>query len=508
MILGSGHRWLARAAAVLACCAALPAEAAPRGALPDCRAAWAELPAGSHHYQPGSGLPYEEYSRPLDRAGCLKEWTMLVYMVASPDLAPYAYWDLYEMEAGYRSGRVNAGSTLRTDLVVQFDGPDAEGIRRHHMFQSREPYSDAWDLSHFQTSTPASVESPVVETLPESGPLPPEAHEARFREFLRWGFANYPAKRTFVVVWGHGRGWKGTAYEASQGGYLSIPALRRSLSSVSEELLEGRPIDVYAADSCLMQMVEVAAELAPAARFIVGSTQVQNFLGLPYRRLLFELNTGRFAGLAESLQVRDEGYLLARMIPKVFRASFNGGLQSRFAPQAIREITMSALSSSELNHLLLPALDQFGLALLAYLQEDPLRAADLQFVVERAPKFLGGAQDFGLFLGLLLQHLYEEADWLPGSAFSPTADALRQDLEELRQALERTVLEHARGTRYEDPSDPFFLPGWFRAVSLWLPVSESEYLSQAPSYRGSRLFQSSPAWEGWLKFLYAPAPLD
>jgi hypothetical protein len=456
-------------------------------------------------YPMGSGQSYADYAAPLHRTECTKDWTVLVYMSADNDLAPFAYWDLYEMEAGYKSGKIYSGSTYRSDVLVQFDAPKAPnedgGIRRLHIFQSPHPYTDAYDLPHFKAATPATIESPVVETLPKDGPVAPEAHEERFREFLRWGMSHYPSKHYLVVVWGHGRGWQGVGFDSTQKGYLSIPALRRSFQAVSDEFLDGDPIDVYAADSCLMQMIEVATELAPVTRFMVGSTQVQNFLGLPYRRLFYELNTGHFAGYPESLHMDDEPYLLAKMMPKVFRASFNGGLQSHFSPEAIREITMSSLSSSELQFLLLPALQGLGTALKAYLEEDPLRGVQVQYLAQNAPKFLGGAQDFGIFLGLLSEHLIEEAAKADPSA---AAQTLSEAIETAREALQRTVLDHAWGTRYDDPEDPFFLPGWFKAVSLWLPSDPDEYARLAPQYRASSLYRSTPAWDGWLDFLYAP----
>ena len=84
-----------------------------------------------------------------------------------------------------------------------------------------------------------------------------------------------------------------------------------------------------------MQMLEVSYEIGAGARFVVGSAQVQSYLGLPYRRLLYELNSGRFNGLRKdsrgSLDSEDEPLLLARMIPQLMKSSLNPrgqGLQS------------------------------------------------------------------------------------------------------------------------------------------------------------------------------------
>jgi hypothetical protein len=60
---------------------------------------------------------------------------------------------------------------------------------------------------------------------------------------------------------------------------------------VKHRSLGGRPIDILAADACLMQMLEVANELSDQAEYIVGSAHLQNPFGLPYRTLFHDLNT-------------------------------------------------------------------------------------------------------------------------------------------------------------------------------------------------------------------------
>jgi len=507
------------------------ADAAP---LPECGKVWSSLiPNGQHHYRAGEA--YASYAARVARKRCQKDWTVLVYMAADNDLTPYAYWDLYEMEAGFASGRVAAGSTLKSDLVVELDTAGNRGVRRIHVFQSEKVYDPKLEKAEFDRRTEADIDSPVVKLLPEKGE--PEAR--RLQAFLEWGMKEYPAKHYMVLVWGHGQGWApaqlparpsssrylsgaqletgipgpeseagagpfagrkfgGLAFNQSRGTYLDTPALSTVLRNISRDL--GRPIDVYGSDACLMQMAEVAYEVSPSVRYIVGSTQVQNFLGLPYRRLMYELNTGRFAG--EDRSVGDEAFVVAKMIPRIFRASMTPqGLQGRYLKDAARSITLSAVSSSELQYQLAPALASLGQALEAYLMEEPLRGMDLQAVIQHAPTIQGGAQDIGVFLTLLKELLTKEAEE-SGQGKTLVARKLEGAVDLARDALLRAVLAQALGTRYADAESKAYLLG-FRAFTVWLPVSPEDYHARFADFSSSSLYRAqSGAWGRWMSLLY------
>ncbi|MCM2324475.1 MAG: clostripain-related cysteine peptidase [Oligoflexia bacterium] len=491
-----------------------PAVSAAAADPSSCRQAWSkEIRQGLHRYDSQRDGSYARFDERLGRERCVKDWTVLVYMAADNDLTPYALLDLYEMEAGYASGIQAAGSTLSTDLVVQLDTEGDRGLQRIHVFQSPEPYDPSGERG---------IHSPVVERLAED---PRQSESRRFGEFLEWGIRNYPSRHYLVVVWGHGQGWTaarprqparsrylsrsavgalgipvaekrfgGIALNGRSQDYLSIPELRKGLRSVSRKLLGGRPIDIYASDACLMQMAEVATELSDSVEYIVGSAQVQNYLGLPYRRLLHALNQGT----AESTTPER----IARLIPKAFKASLApNGLQGRLAPDGIKTVTMSAISASELRHQLLPTIDALGRRLSSYLREDPLRAIDLQFVLQEAPTVQGGAQEIGAFLTLLQALVQEESSRNGG--LSPEASRLLDAITESRKALDRTVLAYATGTDYTRAETQLYLLG-FRALTVWLPVSSEDYASRIGDFASAGFYRLAPGWAEWLRELYAP----
>lgn len=487
--------------------------------LPACREQWAALiPANQHKYdyasdarqQRGRGnFGYSKYKERTRRQECRKDWAVLVYMAADNNLFPYALWDLYEMEAGFASAKNAAGSTLKADLLVQIDTKGRSGLRRLHIFETPETYS-VKSLADFQARTLADVRSPVVENAPE-----PATEAEKFRSFLEWARANYPADHYMVVVWGHGQGWKayapgekpgkdfgGIGLSQTSGKRLDIPAIRDALAAFNRAAGKEQ-LDVYASDACLMQMVEVAGELTSVSRFIVGSTQVQTFLGLPYRRLLYELNTGRFngqrAGATGSVDADDEPYLLAKMIPELMRQSLHPelGSQGRSDAKAIRTITSSALSSANLARQLAPAMSDLGKALDDYLAEDPMRAMDLGKLLDKVPGFEGGAQDLGVFLGMLEDQLSLAAR---ENGEHRTLIAARRSAMNARQALGESALSFAYGTDYGWDSNGRmgYAP---RAVSVWLPKSPEEYEARRAEFLLSKFYRET-SWSRWLDRLH------
>src|SRR5205085_210228 len=148
----------------------------------------------------------------------------------------------------------------------QLDATGIAGLARYHLEPARTNCTAA-----------ARLDSPRVALL-DARDGEPEAD--RLRAFLLWAVERYPARRHLVVVWGHGRGYlEGVAINGRTGGSIDGRALRGALEAAAGKL--GRAIDVFAADACLMQSIEVVAELSGPARFVAGSPQIASYQGLP-----------------------------------------------------------------------------------------------------------------------------------------------------------------------------------------------------------------------------------
>lgn len=474
-------------------------------------------------------------AQPKERASCAKPWTVLVYMAADNDLAPYAFLNLYEMESTASDG-VSSASSERTDVVLQLDSPGPRGQRRIHVLPVGERYDEKRTLAQLTQQPDGAFRSPVIEQLPEG------TDPARdLSEFLTWGARCYPAEHYMVVVWGHGQGWApaqkaanlpppvilsplpapkedpfggrfrgGLGFDWSPPGFVDIPSLRGAL--VGMQRVIGRPIDIYVSDACLMQGIEVATELHDTARYLIGSAYIQDFVGLPYRTLLRRLNTPSPERDAEA----DPASSVAAQIPPLFQESIDPAknpLRGQFTAELRRRFTLSALSTEALRRELLPALTQLGAALDAYQAEDPLHAGDLLYIIREQTGLYGSIQDLGAFLGALQAQLgpsKPEQDKAPDAT-----ERLRRALALAQRALITAVPAYAHGTDYRGDGLAAF---GLRGLSVWLPVSESDFRTRIPDYRAAALYQlqvpsstqdtkeTKPApWDAWIERLY-PSP--
>ena len=470
---------------------------------------------------------YGDYYRRLKRDECEKDWTILVYMAADNNLFPYALWDLYDMEARFKSDNNPAGSTLRSDLVVQVDGTAPDDLRRIHIYSGPVEYGKK-QKKDFEDVTLESVKSPVVEKLPENDG---SSEEKRLADFLLWGIKKYPSKNVFVILWSHGQGWKafpiakkaesrflkekdvalniphsepdgrfgGIAFNQSSGKWLDIPALRSVLDRVKRA--SGKQIDVYGSDACLMQMMEVAYELSGSSKYILGTTQIQAYLGLPYRRILYEINTGHFNGINGGPD--EQAYRVAKMIPEMMKASLDPlrGSHREAGKDAFNFVTSSALTSSEMQRMLIPKIKLLGAALENYLNEDKLRAIDITFVLQSVPAIEGNAQDLGVFLGLLEQLLHEEV--AKNGIASPASVQLHDTINSVKDSLDQSILSYVYGKAFAVDGNAKLMGFIPRAVSVWLPVDPEEYKSRRDEFMASRFYRDTK-WNRWLDLIYAP----
>ncbi len=484
-----------------------------------CKEKWrALIPQNKHIFNATRDGQYLNYAAKVKRSECYKDWALLVYMEAENDLSPYALLDLYEMEAGYQSGDRRAGSTLKTDVVVEADTAGNTGIRRYHMFQSKKVYNDDITKEEILRWTPAHVESPVITLINEAQEKRTHTTAARLTRFLDWGMREYPAEHYMVVIWGHGQGWTaspddrstglrhqgfgGLLFDHATGGYLDIPTLSGVLASVGNDTLEGQKIDIYAADACLMQMAEVATEIADYADYIVGSTQIQNFLGLPYRRFLYELNSGNFNGKGRQIHSDNEVYLTAMMLPSLLKSSLKaGGLQSKMAPEGKEALTMNTIASRNLLGDFLPTLKKLPSAIKKYVAEDPLRLPALRSTLKETPGVVGGAKDLYAFLNLIRAAITDDRQFAENSNNLSRATRELLDVLDVSQSrLLETVVNKQLGERYETlDMRKLGLQGF----SAWLPSTQAELTARLEDFKKSKFYQivNVNEWSELLKTL-------
>ena len=456
-----------------------------------------------------------------ERTQCEKEWTLLIYMAADNDLSPYAFWDIYEMERKVKGEKNLGASSSKVDVIVELDSAYRDGITRYQIRQSDKPYDDRLGIEDFKKFNRSNIESPVLSNFPEEG----LSAFNRFKNFIESSKKSFPAKRYMVVLWGHGEGYIGNkvnpevatyveqevesayfsledmdlgfddlplprkfplqkpfggiGFDYSDETYLSIPQIA--------EVLEGQEIDILSMDACLMQSLEVATELLESADYIVGSTQIQNYLGLPYRKVLDQMNSNI------------ETFDLARNLPKMIEASFeDGGYQGKVDPSGIKTFTASTLATWQVRYGLLPQLDRLGFTLLKYLKEKESRRDELKYILEKSPNFQGETRDLGIFLGLVERLAFEEIQRGEGSTSSRW---LMKEARNTHRQIVQSMISYSYGSVYlsDERSANDYMRGYFKGIGVWLPSNNTLYQNRKEEMENSQLLRALKGT--WAKYL-------
>lgn len=459
-------------------------------------------------------------------------------MAADNDLSPYALWDIYEMEHKIADQANLGASSASVDVVVELDTYKRDGINRYHVLQSNESYDHNLTIDDFEKSDIANIKSPLIETLPETGPGSLRDQSRRFEEFLNWGMRKFPAKRYIVVVWGHGEGYIGKHYERrmrrenvhsriesrflnisneelnsseripskypvnkvaggiafdySELSFIDMPTLANVLYKTSKNVLEGKKIDILTFDACLMQSIEVATELTDSTQYLLGSNQIQNYLGLPYRALLDRLN--------HSPDSRSE--VIASDFVTITSKSFSsGGYQASIDPSARETYTMSAISLPALSQQLLPALSDVSQAISNYLTDDALNMMELGFIFQSTPSIEGETKDLGQFLGMLKMLLWTQAQ---NEGETRAGSKLRIAIDEALSVLQATMIEYAYGEQYiqlQHRQEDNWLLGFFKGISVWMPKNREAFEYRYKEMQQSKFFTTD--WNAWMKDIHS-----
>jgi len=214
-----------------------------------------------------------------------KDWTLMLYISADNDLAPFAIRNIRQMAA--------VGSNQFFNIVVQLDicKSDGQKVTRRYYIQedcvyhlnAEDPYSQAMDSGDPETLI----------------------------SFCDWAISNFPARQYGLILWNHGAGildpvryralkaeelfmvnpnterlemdrsigyldrmlQRGICFDDTTGNYLTNQDLDFALKTICLEMLGNRKIDFVGFDACLMQMVEVGNLLKNYARVMIGSQE-------------------------------------------------------------------------------------------------------------------------------------------------------------------------------------------------------------------------------------------
>jgi len=498
---------------------------------------------------------YPDFLKNAARSSCYKEWTVIIYMAADNDLSPFAKEDIYEMQS--------VGSTLSVDIVVEADFIDRGGSRRFHLQKSPDKFKNLSQKS-FSEIAPEHLYSPIIDKLPEldSGDV------KNFYNFLEFSATNFPAKHYMIIIWSHGQGWAseqpvrhiselsntstfnnvfeteassknlmgGLAFDYTSGSHFSIPQITNALDSFNILFNDSEPIDIYGSDACYMQMVEVAYEFKNVAKFVIGSSQQEEYRGWPYRDILSFLTENpvikKKAGEIIPEGGKDAAFMVATRIPKFYRDSYYSKKSSQgFYPEAtmstIRAENFTAtayfpfrynlneMSNSEKNFLtplptaksdinnetIVPginlvslsfpeALNNFAEALYLYMEEDPTGKLRLEYALKKSISHSPLAIDLYYLTEMLLFSFYDN----PVYELTHRIYLLKKTARALQDVIKNVSVSYAFCSEYEDESNSV------KVLSIWFPGSKEDLKNYREIFSSSTFYKDLSKKENfWLK---------
>ena len=185
-------------------------------------------------------------------------WTIFVYICGS---------DL-ESENGLATENIqemiNANTPAGIRFVVQTGG------------------ASAWNNG----ASPAELDRFLItegsSTLVDRQPLASMSNSSTLRDFLRWGLSEYSASHMGLVLWNHGSGSiNGVCFdELNDFDSLSLHDIKSALDGAKDLMPNG--FDFIGFDACLMSTIETASILAPFARYMVASEEIEPGSGWDY----------------------------------------------------------------------------------------------------------------------------------------------------------------------------------------------------------------------------------
>lgn len=188
-------------------------------------------------------------------------WTVLYYGIADTDLEPFLMGDVDEM------GEVGTGPGL--NVVGLLDrSPD---------------YGDdpVLDLGAWAGAKLVEIGAGTGTVLADLGDLN-TGDPQTLADFITTGVANYPADQYALVISDHGAAWPGVGPDESSGfDVMDVPELYAGIRAG----LDGAGIDqldLLGFDACLMATYEVASTLAPVARRMLASQELEPGHGWDY----------------------------------------------------------------------------------------------------------------------------------------------------------------------------------------------------------------------------------
>lgn len=209
---------------------------------------------------PDGSLSITRLTRPtVSQMGEESTWTIFVYMCAT-DLesegSGMATRDIQEMLEA--NGSDNIKFVIQTGGTSSWanDTIDSSKLQRYVIKNSEMFLDDEQSLSDMGST----------DTL---------------LSFLSWGIKNHSAEKMGVIFWNHGGGSiSGVCFDEMSRDSLSLTEIEKAFTAIYPSMTDS--FEFVGFDACLMGTVEAANILAPHARYMIGSQELEPGYGWDY----------------------------------------------------------------------------------------------------------------------------------------------------------------------------------------------------------------------------------
>ena len=182
--------------------------------------------------------------------------TIMVYIAADNNLAPFALEDINEMEAA------NLGNNVHVTFLL--DGSDTYGDSDYS--------STYYGLINHDDDT-SNISSQMIDVGEKD-----TGDAQTLTDFINWSVNTAPADNYALVVWDHGGGIAGTSWdESSDSDNLSIDELQTAINNSSVN-----HFDMIGFDACLEGVLDSAYSLKNNADYVVASENTEPGDGWDY----------------------------------------------------------------------------------------------------------------------------------------------------------------------------------------------------------------------------------
>ena len=167
--------------------------------------------------------------------------------------------DFHELVKGYNS----LTDELEVEVIVAFGGADKDGWRGMKFADMFQIIDDAEDGEFGNETHPDAYLYQA-----DYANMDDESSLKLFLDYLRDGYPNFDQR--FLTFWDHGNSYKGFGGDSNFDDALYLDEIARAF-----ERSQAGTFDLIGFDACLMASVEVAKIIAPNARYMIASEELE-----------------------------------------------------------------------------------------------------------------------------------------------------------------------------------------------------------------------------------------